>query len=377
MENMKAYEYWLLRLPGVGNATIHKLLGIYGTAYGVYRGCEKKDPGFEKLIGAERLGAVYGFTKEEDITASYEKLKRDEIYFVTENDEAYPERLRGIEKPPYAIFAKGRLPEDDKGAIAIIGARSCSEYGRYIAEEFGGYIASHGYNVISGMARGIDGIGQRGALAGGGSTYAILGNGVDICYPALNRTLYDSILTSGGLLSVFPPGTPPEKRHFPERNRIVAALSDIVLVIEARAKSGTSNTVEHAMKLGKDVYAVPGRITDRLSDGCNILLRQGAGIALSPEDIIKEAEIIRNRKFGTTVKGNDDKSRLIKTQTGKKELIDFVDFHPKSYSEIYKRYTRVNKGAVLEKVLQELIMLSLDGQIVQIGSGFFYKNAVK
>ena len=174
-----------------------------------------------------------------------------------------------------------------------------------MARAFGGELAKAGVAVISGMARGIDGLGQQAALEQGGRTYAVLGCGADVCYPASNRKLYQEIVEKGGgILSVFPPGTPPVKGQFPERNRIVAGLADLVLVVEARQKSGTLITVDMALEQGKNVYAVPGRLTDRLSDGCNLLIRQGAGIALAPGDILAELKLLGNRKaLGSAQKG--------------------------------------------------------------------------
>ena len=141
--------------------------------------------------------------------------------------------------------------------------------------------------MVSGMARGIDGIAQKAALEAGGASFAVLGCGVDICYPEENRELYDRLLQEGGILSEYPPGMPPEPKLFPPRNRIISGLSDLVLVIEARKKSGTLITVDMALEQGREVYALPGRVSDKLSDGCNRLIRQGAGVATCPEDILE------------------------------------------------------------------------------------------
>lgn len=185
-------------------------------------------------------------------------------------------------------FYRGKLPDENEPAVAVIGARECSEYGRYVAEELGQYLGRAGIQVISGMARGIDGISQQAALSAGGTSYGVLGCGVDICYPAQNRRLYEELLEKGGLLSTYAPGTKPLPQHFPPRNRIVSGLSDALIVIEARQKSGTLITVDMALEQGRDVYVVPGRLTDRLSDGCNHLLTQGAGVFLSPESFAED-----------------------------------------------------------------------------------------
>lgn len=186
------------------------------------------------------------------------------------------------------FFYKGRLPKDTIPSVAVIGARECSEYGRYVAEELGRYLGTHRIQVISGMARGIDGISQQAALSAGGTSYGVLGCGVDICYPSQNRRLYEELGREGGLLSTYAPGIRAMPAYFPPRNRIVSGLSDALIVIEARQKSGTLITVDMALEQGRDVYVVPGRITDRLSDGCNRLLNQGAGVMLSPEQFLEE-----------------------------------------------------------------------------------------
>lgn len=189
--------------------------------------------------------------------------------------------------PGGSITQKAALPGIDSPAAAVIGARFASGYGREQARRFSYRMASRGITIISGMARGIDGIAQTAALDAGGRSCAVLGCGVDICYPEENRPLYDRLLQQGGILSEYPPGTPPEARLFPLRNRIISGLSDAVLVIEARRKSGTLITVDMALEQGRDVFALPGRVSDSLSDGCNRLIRQGAAPATCPEDLLE------------------------------------------------------------------------------------------
>lgn len=217
----------------------------------------------------------------------YEKLREKEISFVCTADAEFPERLRHIPDHPFGIYYKGQLPKPQKLAVAVVGARECSDYGHFIAAELGKELGAAGIQVISGMARGIDGISQYAALEAGGDSYAILGNGVDICYPKGNQPIYDRLLVQGGVLSTYPPGTAPKPQLFPPRNRIVSGLADVVVVVEARQKSGTLITVDMALEQGREVYAVPGRITDRLSDGCNKLVKDGALVFLSPRDFME------------------------------------------------------------------------------------------
>lgn len=214
--------------------------------------------------------------------------KLEQIKHYRKQDPEYPKRLLNISGAPKNLYVLGRLPEEDRLSVAVIGARDCSEYGKYVARELGTVLGSSKIAVVSGMARGIDGISQEAALNAGGCSFAVLGCGVDVCYPEANRQLYERLKISGGIISEYPSGSPALACHFPPRNRIVSGLADVVVVIEARIKSGTLITVDMALEQGREVYVVPGRVTDRLSDGCNSLIKQGAGILLSPEGFLRE-----------------------------------------------------------------------------------------
>ncbi len=360
-EQEKAYQFWIHNLPGIGDRTIEKLIWEFGSERGVYKAV-KKDLG--KQLDEDRKKVVRNFTESWNLQEAYEKLIEKGIRFFTCKDQEYPSRLRKLKHPPYGIYCIGNLPGEEKPAAAVIGARECSEYGSFVAKAFSGRMAEAGISVISGMARGIDGIAQQGAIDAGGATYAVLGCGVDICYPASNRRLYEEILAAGGgILSVFTPGTEPQKRNFPERNRIVAGLSDILLVVEARQKSGTWITVDMALEQGKSVYAVPGRLTDRLSDGCNLLIRQGAGIALSPEDLIQEMKILTNRE-GMNLQEN--KGRMEQQEVKQEEEIyKFLDFSPRTADELLKQMRKAGKNVELSEVLSELILLCMEGKARQ------------
>ncbi|SCX98855.1 DNA processing protein [Lachnospiraceae bacterium XPB1003] len=218
------------------------------------------------------------------------RWEADNICFVSIEDEAYPVRLKNLEDRPYALWYKGKLPDEGTPTVGIIGARNCSDYGRRSAAYFGKELAKAGVSVISGMAVGIDGLSQGACLKEGGKSYGLLGSGPDVIYPSANEGLYRSLLQSGGVISEFIPGTPAVAKHFPMRNRLISAFSDVLLVIEARERSGTFITVGYALEQGKDVYALPGRIDDALSAGCNRLIRDGAGIAACADDILFELE---------------------------------------------------------------------------------------
>lgn len=236
---------------------------------------------------------------------------------IKKDSPEYPRRLLQIQDAPQTLYVIGSLPDDEAPSCAIVGARMCSHYGSTIAKEYSRILAAHGIQIISGMAIGIDSIAQKGALEGGGKTYAILGCGVDICYPSGNLTLYDTLAQNYGIISELAPGTPPLRYNFPLRNRIISGLADLVLVVEAKSKSGSLITADYAIEQGKTVYAVPGRVGDALSDGCNNLIAQGAGIASSPEVLLSEFD-----RIGQTLSFEAGRNRLhLRRRTKEKRVL--------------------------------------------------------
>lgn len=281
---MDKYLYWLDNVGGIGTRGKERLLEAFGTGEGVYRAGEKH---LTLLLEECRLEKLLESRKAWDVDQEYELLRQKQISFVCTAEPEYPEKLRYIPDHPFSVYYRGRLPQSSKLAVAVVGARECSDYGRFIATELGKELGQSGIQVISGMARGVDGISQLAALEAGGESYAILGNGVDICYPKENQPIYDRMLVQGGVISIYLPGTAPRPQLFPPRNRIVSGFADVLVVVEARQKSGTLITVDMALEQGREVYAVPGRITDRLSDGCNKLVKDGALVFLSPRDFLE------------------------------------------------------------------------------------------
>ena len=284
-------------------------------------------------------------------------------------------------------------------AAAIIGARLASGYGREQARRFARRLASRGITIISGMARGIDGIAQKAALDAGGRSYAVLGCGVDICYPEENRELYDRLLQEGGIISEYPPGTYPEARLFPQRNRIISGLSDLVLVIEARKKSGTLITVDMALEQGREVYALPGRVSDALSDGCNRLIRQGAGPATCPEDILEfffgtgseeERESIKKQDMGRPDENREweDSHGVVDSEKTSSESLDRRILHllsledEKHIERILEEIRKLDSPGESEKsedsislpeLVSCLMRLKIDGRVEESSAGYYRK----
>ncbi|MCI8326251.1 MAG: DNA-protecting protein DprA [Lachnospiraceae bacterium] len=284
------YDYWLDN-TGLSNAKKRALIKEFGTAENVY--CQKTEE-YRKIAGWKDTDTkkIKEAKESKRIERMWENMEQAGIQFLSQCEKNYPEKLKKIRQPPFGLYYIGGLPKEEKVA-AIIGARRCSEYGYYMAKKLGEALAGNGISVISGMAEGIDAAGHKGALQGEGKTYGVLGCGVDICYPAQNRELYETLQKAGGVLSELPPGTPPKPYFFPMRNRMISGLADIVIVVEAKRKSGSLITVDYALEQGKEIYAVPGRATDALSYGCNNLIHQGAGIVLSVEEFLEELEIVK------------------------------------------------------------------------------------
>lgn len=315
----------------------------------------------------------------------------EEIRFITPFEKEYPERLRNIPDPPAGLYARGSLSVKKEVTVAVIGARDCSDYGKYVAGHLGAFLGRNGVTVVSGMARGIDGISQWAALEAGGTSIGVLGCGVDICYPAGNRDLFNRLLEQGTIFSEYPPGTPPRAMNFPARNRIVSGLADAVVVVEARNRSGTLITVDMALEQGKEVFVVPGRITDRLSDGCNNLIKQGAGVLLSPEELLEELQELKERTEERRTLGGKAKCEKVrgKAEHGKEqkrksdawlgeqspevppELYDLyhaLNYYPQSVEQIL---AHLSSDTSQSQAAIQLIQLCVENKAVQVSPGYF------
>ena len=376
-EREKAYLHWLYQAAGIGSRGFLRSLASLGTAEELYgqilsgRLSERIAPRY-----AAKVAKMSEFSREYDVTGVYETLRERGICLITEQEAAFPKRLKEIPDPPWAIYYVGELPQADKKAVALIGARDCSEYGRYMAGQFGAAFAKAGVQVISGMARGIDGIGQSTALKEGGYSLGVLGCGVDICYPRENQALYDALLAGGGVCSEYPPGVVPKSVLFPPRNRIISGLCDAVLVVEAREKSGTLITVDMALEQGREVYALPGRATDPLSGGCNGLIRQGAGLVSSPEELVEELTGDSGAPKGSGRKRAVQET-LVFLEGVQKELWEILDLSPLPAQELQRRYEeRYGKTIALQVLFKELLELCAGGYAGQVGGGYFMR-AVK
>lgn len=274
-------------------------------------------------------------------------------------DSRFPERLREIPESPGCIYLKGRLPDPVEMTVGIIGARDGTEYGKMVARTLAKELSEYGISIISGMAYGIDTAAHEGALLGGGKTYAVLGCGVDICYPAINKKLYSKIQEEGGIISEYPEGSPPLPHHFVARNRLIAGLSDILIVVEAKERSGTFITVDRALEQGKQVFVVPGRITDPLSRGCNKLLMEGASLCLSKEDILSCFSIEAG-------KDNEKKPNL---KGEEKRIYNALDLEGKHIDALYKELE-----IPLQSLYSVLVKMEIEGYCESFSSSYYRKK---
>ena len=293
-----------------------------------------------------------------------EEKPKERIRQISSKSAEYPQKLNNYPKMPEILFAKGNLPDAKKPTAAIVGARACSPYGRIQAFRYARILSSAGVQIISGMAYGIDAEAHKGAMEGGTPTYAVLAGGVDICYPSGNRPLYDRILReNGGILSEQPPGVRARNYFFPARNRIISGLADLVLIVEAREKSGSLITAQWALDQGKIVYAVPGPVNEALSMGCHKLIYDGAGIAYSPEILLRELGLNCENKVKSPEK-ND-----LGLASDLKLVYSCLDLRPKSTDFLIQK-----TGLPPEKIGSLLLELKLSGLVREIGRHYYIKE---
>ena len=355
------YQYWMAGLIGLSAADKIKLVTekspreLYEMSDGeLFSLCE--------FCGVD--ASLIQTARQSSITPEtiMKNVEKQGIRLVTVLDKDYPRKLRNINQSPFALYYKGQLPQDEV-AVAIVGSRKCSEYGRTIADQLGQSLAACGVGVISGMAYGIDCASHAGALKGQGKTYAVLGCGVDLCYPPEARNIYENIMHAGGVLSEYPPGTNPLPVFFPARNRIISGLSDIVIVIEAQLKSGSLITADFAMEQGRDVYALPGRITDSNSQGTNRLIYQGAGILDDVKQFLLDMNLTKGKSRG------DRKENKLALEKEEALLYSVLDFEPKYLDTIIEE-----TGLSVSQVLTLVDSLKRKKYIRESYKNYFLKS---
>lgn len=369
----------LKSVEGVGSVAFRNLLAVYGSPRRVF---EAALPELEQAAGLNHKTArnIKDFRGWEQARAELARADREGVSIVTCEDPAYPERLRRIYDPPPLLYIKGSLDAADI-PVAVVGSRNASPYGRYVTEKLCRELAQRGATVVSGLARGIDTCAHRGALAARGRTIAVMGCGIDVIYPPENRKLHGEIASNGAVVTEFAFGTEPDRPHFPARNRIISGLSLGVLIVEAGEKSGSLITARCALEQNREVFAVPGSIDLPGSRGTNRLLRQGAKLVESAEDILEE--ILPQLERPPAARPNGTEGRVARTENAQPDrpgrealtdnesrLLGFITEKPQDADTLITR-----TGLAAAEALSLLLSLELKGYIVQLpGKRFTVKE---
>ncbi|WP_223258308.1 DNA-processing protein DprA [Thermogemmatispora tikiterensis] len=355
-------SYWVAfsRIRGIGPASFKKLLtffhGELSAAWKAGR-AELLSAGLHTRLVESLLRQRALIAPEEELA----RLQRLDIEALTPRDQLYPPALRRLNDAPPVLYLRGQLNPNDQCALAIVGTRRMSAYGKLVTEHLAAELARHGVTIVSGLAVGIDTAAHTAALATGGRTIAVLACGLDVLYPGSNVNLARRIVSSGqgALLSEYPPGTYPDSGNFPARNRIIAGLALGVVVTEAPQKSGALITARHALEAGRDVFAVPGNMFSRGSEGVNRLIRDGAHLITSVQDILDALNLF-------TVSQCLELQQALPDDPVERQLLALLNHEPRHIDEL----TRTS-GLPSSQVAATLLTLELKGMIKQVGAMYY------
>lgn len=352
---MDARAYWVgfNLVKGIGAVRLKTLLDFFGSLEIAWQA--PLDAFHQAGLPAKVVEKLQQVRRDVDLERIWEHIEAQGITVLTWEDSDYPRRLREIEQAPPVLYYRGELLNEDEFAIAIVGTRRVTLYGRQVAEELAVFLAQNGLTVVSGLARGVDAIAHDAVLKAGGRTLAVLGSGVDRIYPPENRQLAERITSQGAVISDYPPGTPPDGINFPPRNRIISGLSLATVIIEAGETSGALITAAFAANQGREVLAVPGNINAPQSIGCNLLIQQGARIYLKPEDVLDVLKVEQ-------VEEKRSARRILPSDAIEASLLQVIGYEPQHVDEI-----RAQTGLPIEQVSATLAMMELKGMIRQVG----------
>ncbi|MDF2986906.1 MAG: protecting protein DprA [Eubacterium sp.] len=365
------YWIWLSSLEGLGPVKAGKLLNTYQHP-GIIYNLTETELKQNRQLTPRNVGELMNAEKRERVNTINSLMIKNDIKLVTVFDSQYPEKLRQIYDPPITLYYKGKFRVSEL-SIAIVGSRRTTNYGAFSAKKLSYELGLRGVQIVSGLARGIDSIAHEGCLDAGGKTVAVLGCGLDCIYPPENHTLFENIIKTGGLiLSEYPPGMPPLQYNFPARNRIISGISSGVLVVEAAKRSGSLITADYALEQGREVFAVPGNIDCAYSKGTNQLIREGAKIVLSVEDILEEFDYKEDIDSGKSTKASDKininpEANIYKGLST--EEIRIVKIIQKGIHHIDEIIQRSNISA--KDINNILFMLEMKGVIAQLPGKLF------
>lgn len=348
------YLVALSQLPGIGPARFHRLIDHFKEPERAWRASERDLVALG--VDAKTLPLLLEKRRSLSIERELARLDRLQVQVLSIFDPDYPPRLKEIFNAPPLLYVKGEISREDDQSIGMVGTRSPSIYGKELAARIVPELVSNGLTVVSGMARGIDSIAHSAALQAGGRTIAVLGSGIDVIYPAENRRLYERIVDQGAVVTEYPLGTKPDAFNFPARNRIISGLALGVVVVEAQQTSGALITADYALEQNREVFAFPGRATDRGSAGCNKLIREGrAKLVTSTDDIVAELDLtvaVQQLEIKVAIPANDDEGKLLA----------LLSHEPVHIDELSRR-TELS----MPVVSSTLTMLELKGSVRQVG----------
>ncbi|MDY7076335.1 MAG: DNA-processing protein DprA [Chloroflexota bacterium] len=352
---MSDLHYWVgfNIVRGIGPTRLRALLDYFGDIERAWHASsvELRSAGLDRRSLESLLAARAAL----DLGQELERVRAAGAHVLTWETPVYPRLLREIHDPPPVLYVKGTITEEDAWAVAVVGTRRASTYGREVARQLVTTLARSGITVVSGMARGIDGEAHRAALKAGGRTIAVLGCGIDRVYPPEYRKLAGEIAARGALVSDYPLGTEPEGRNFPPRNRIISGLSLGVLVVEAGVRSGALITADYAAEQGRDVFAVPGSILMRGSAGTNALIQDGAKVVLCPEDILEELNL-------TMVAEQAEARQVLPADETEAALLAHLSAEPTHVDDL-----RQQMALPIAEVTSTLALMELKGMVRQVG----------
>lgn len=341
-------------VKGIGPARLRVLLDYFGDIRSAWSASVEQLEAAR--LPARLIEALIEVRSGEQLDRLWANIQERNISVLTWDDPAYPRRLREIDQSPPVIYYLGEILDEDQWAVAIVGTRRSSSYGRQVAKELAETLAGQGITVVSGLARGIDAVAHRAALQVGGRTIAVLGSGVDNIYPPEHRNLAQQVMVQGAIISDYPPGTPPEGPNFPPRNRIISALSQAVVVVEAGSRSGALITAAFAAEQGRSVFAVPNGIYAPQSKGANTLIHEGAQILLSPQDLLETLNLVQVNQQRT--------ARLVLPADATEATIyELLGREPLHVDEI-----RAHSELPIEKISAALTLMELKGMVRQVGN---------
>lgn len=375
MENSEKLKliYFLTKIKNLGNVRIRNILSgknpdeklIFDT------GWLRRIEGINDITAGNILEAKKNFSKiEKDFYSVLDKAEKNGIKIVSYLDDDYPVNLKNIYDSPVILYYKGNLSRNDAFSLSVVGTRFPSEYGKNVCRKIVDELSHNMIPIVSGMARGIDSLAHKTAIENNNITYAVLGSGIDVVYPPENKKLYDEIAESGAVISEFEMGTGPDKVNFPRRNRVISGISIGTLIVETGLRGGSLITAEFALDQNKEVFAVPGYIYAKKSEGCNNLIKKGqAKLVDSVEDIFSELNYKLDSFLKKDIVNLRENGKLTQDLSMfEKSIFDVLSYEPKHIDEI-----NLQTGFSISDCLVNLLSLEFKGLIKQLPGKYFIR----